>query len=330
MSSFDNALPFLESDNFFGYLGEIDDFEKNNATENYKIIGKNHFKKGFGLIIHKDVIINIPDKNINIFYRYFFWISKVLQGNFGKTTGQKDFIRKILFESTHYTIKLIFFTLIFMIISAIIIAFIISYSDNFFSDFFSKSVELFSSIPEFLVGLFLLFLFSYKLKIYQEYTTFFYLDTMKISFSYFLTSIKYYSLPVITLSLASGNLSVLIKYIVEYLNEFKKNNSTTFLKANGLKNYYLYLLLPLKQIFSIILSFFAMKIPLILGSTVLIERVFNIHGIGYLAYNYFKKQDVGFILIIFSLTYLVSILLTNFAKITNYYLVPILKKQAIA
>ena len=70
-----------------------------------------------------------------------------------------------------------------------------------------------------------------------------------------------------------------------------------------------------------------MRIPLIIGSSFIIEMIFDIPGLGNLAYRQFKHHDCGIILIVFTITYFVTIFFNLFFNSLNHFIQPFLKKQ---
>ena len=90
-----------------------------------------------------------------------------------------------------------------------------------------------------------------------------------------------------------------------------------------MKKKYINQVFVLKDITPVMFSFIAMKIPIIIGSSVIIEKIFDIEGIGNLAFRYFENVDVGMILAIFCLIYFFTIVLEFVLESINLYLQPI-------
>lgn len=334
----EEALISVRKGDYDVYLGKhnlINLIIKKNNFSDLKIVGINAFQKKYAFVLNRNSDLKIPNRKANIFYRFYFWIGKVIKGEFGKTNDSIREIKKEIYLSIPNTLFLISFTIITIILFSLILSYLITSNiSTCIKRPIEYILELMSSLPEFLVCFALLYLvYFYFLKqgiipLYNGYDDFYY-EPFKFSIGYLSKLLFYYSLPTIALSLSSGNISVLTKYLVAQIKSIKKSENILFLEANGMKKSYIRYIFILKMISPTIFTYIAMKIPLIVGSAVVVEKIFDLNGIGNMAFKYFKAHDTGIILMIFLIIYLITVIFDASVYLLNYIICPIKRKQTV-
>ncbi len=320
-----------EADAYLASVGEIEEFVKQNR--NWKITGINTYGKNYAFLVTASSKYKVSNRRMDQLSLYLRLLKNYFSGNFGYNRYRTRLIADSVSQALPYTIMIMLLSIITIIVVSLLFSYILTFSRSLFlRKFLEKALSLFSFVPEFLLGFGLLYLFHFNripflqnLKFYDDSANYFIIG--KISFD--LQLLKYFSLPVIALCLANGTVSIITKLLHDKMENIKKSNKFKFFSANGMKNFFLRYFIILKNLLPIIGDYLALRIPIIIGSSFIIERIFDIQGLGNLAYREFRMHDCGIILIIFSIIYFITIFLNIFFKSLNNYLQPILKKQSL-
>jgi len=319
------TLQELENGTITAYLSNTTELDSILiSSDAFRVTGRNVFARNTGFLVRKDSAINLSDKSNSMIYRYFGWLQEVLQGNFGKTFDNSEKVSDEITEKLPKTLILVLYSIIINTIISIVLAYFVIMFCRKGSSFVENSMELLSAIPDFLIAFLLIFIFHFKLEIFGDYTGFF----RDFNDHHLFTKTLYYFLfPALTIALSNGNTSFLFKNLLEKMQSIKSGVFFKTSQANGMKKRYLYFVFIFKEILPITFSFISQKVPLIIGSSIIVDWVFNMDGIGYLMITNFRDKDIGCIMIIFSILYLMSIFLNLITEKASRMLKPMEMKN---
>jgi len=330
----ESAIQNLESGKFEAYLTHVDSLKivNENYFGSYKIIGKNSLQKNYGFIVSTNCLFSLKNKNANSFYRFAFWIKQILRGNLGKLKNANYDIKNDVLKALPITLILTILSLFYLIVFSLFFAFFLNSKPlKYLRKFIELLLYLLSSIPEFILAFVVLIVFLYTFKFLKGHDTYFmfFQDNMKFTFSNLILMLKYFSFPALIISFSNSNLMTLISYLRKQLSELDKQQHIIFFKANGMKFMYIKYFIMMKELIVTIIAYISLKIPLIIGSSVIVDKIFDMNGLGNMVYEFFKTRDSGGILILFALIYFISIFIDFTVFIANYYLSPVKRKMAI-
>ena len=326
-SNLDSVIVKLESAKYGSYLANISFLNQliSNNPE-YKIIGKNVHSRNTGFLVRKNSNLSLKNKSNSLLLRYIFWTKNNFLGNFGTNKDNSKFINAEIREAIAKSITLVVYSIVMICLMGIFFSYLFIFINKKIVQIIENFLQIFSSIPDFIIAFFLIYIFLFRFPILDGYKEFYREFSIQISIKWFCKTIYYFFLPAIVLTLSNGNLTFLIKNLYEKIISITKSEFYKFSIANGMKRRYIYFTFIFKQILPILLEYVSQKIPLIIGASILVEKVFDIHGLGYLLIKNFAKEDVGFILIIFSILYLFSIVLNIISFGLSTLLNPKLRK----
>ena len=223
------------------------------------------------------------------YQQYWRWISKAVQGDFGKSFQYKQPVTRVIGARAANTFALALFATVLSYIIALPLG--IKAGRNPGSKF-DKGVILYNFIsyamPSFVLYLFTLLLFGYVLK---------WLPTMgsvnphiaKGTFAYFLNRIKHLIMPAGCIALLSTTGT--IQYLRNEIIDAKTQDYVKTARSKGV---------PMKKVYSHhifrnsllpIAAFFGFQITGLLGGSMIAERIFNYPGMGNLFIDAILLRD---------------------------------------
>ncbi|MDY0235358.1 MAG: ABC transporter permease [Gudongella sp.] len=231
-----------------------------------------------------------------VLVQYFYWLSRIIQGDFGTSivSGQKVLL--LIKERLPYTLMLTGGALIIQYIIAIPLGLIAAYKKDSVLD---RSIVAFTigfwSIPPFWLGILLMIIFGVWLKV--------------LPISGF-SGIKSIILPLMTMALPglAGVLRLTRSEVLEVLRE--RYVETAY--AKGMKRNSVLIKHVLRNALIPVTVMFFLNLPWTIGGSVVIETVFAWPGVGPLLWKSISSQDFpvvqGIIFIIAILTVISNIL----------------------
>ncbi len=194
-------------------------------------------------------------------YRYKKWLKTTLSNEDQYSILYPTTTVKSLISTTFpTTLKLTFFSLILSLIIAIPITIYISLNrKSLLSTIFRNVSILFLTIPSFLLGLLLIYIFCIKIHLF---------------------SITGGSLVLPTLVLTLPAVSLIIRYLLPRMKKEVKEDYITLLKSKGLTNKEIILSHVLKNSLIPVISICSIIFTSILTGTVIVENVFVLNGTG--------------------------------------------------
>ncbi len=313
------SIEKLRSGEIVAYVSYVDSLETIRTRHpGFKIVGRNVHSKGTAFLLRDDTPCSLEDKPGSIFYYYMTWLGNVITGKM----GENDTIRDDLVEQLPKTIFLVIYSIVISLLIGICLAYFIAIFLSKHSRAIENLFELFSSFPDFVIAFLILYVFFYKLGIISGYVEVFRgFEPGKLAES-IPRSVFYFFFPALTIAISNGNISYLLKILLEKINDIKNSPSFAYLELNGMKRRYLYFVFILKEIMPITFGYISQKIPLYIGAAIIVEWMFDIKGIGYTIIVKFKDFDVGVILIYLSLLYLLSIVFDVVADTISSFFYP--------
>ncbi len=265
-----------------------------------ELAGEDASEKEIALIAHQYGL----DRPLYI--QYFDWAGHAITGNLGRSLFTNEPVSEMIVERIGVTIKLALYSIALGLLLAIPLGVLASIKPNTWVDRLSLGLAVFGqAIPNFFFALLLILLFGVQLR------------WLPISGN---ASFANFIMPTITLGISvmpqfmrltrTGMLDVLDSDFIRTARA-KGLHPMRVLFKHALRN----AILPIVSLMAVVLGF-------LLGGTVIIESIFALNGVGFLAFESIMRQDfpvVQSIVFILSLSY---ILLTLFSDLINAQLDP--------
>lgn len=240
------------------------------------------------------------------YVQYFSWISNLLHGDLGTSYYRDEKVSDLLVKYFKPTLALAIYSELIAIIIGVPMGIMQAKNKGKASSVVISTITLIGlSIPGFLLGLFLMFFFSVKIKIFP-------VSGYKAITEGFGEHIKSLVLPSLALGLSQAALitrttnSAMLEVLnSEYIKTARAKgvNERTILWKHALRNAMIPIITVCGQSFAVLF-----------GGAVVIETIFNISGLGTLVYNSISNRDYSIIqgaVLVIALVYVVINLLVD-------------------
>lgn len=240
------------------------------------------------------------------YVQYFSWISDLLHGDLGTSYYRDEKVSDLLVKYFKPTLALAIYSELIAIIIGVPMGIMQAKNKGKVSSVIISTITLIGlSIPGFLLGLFLMFFFSVKIKIFP-------VSGYKAIIEGFGEHIKSLVLPSLALGLSQAALitrttnSAMLEVLnSEYIKTARAKgvNERTILWKHALRNAMIPIITVCGQSFAVLF-----------GGAVVIETIFNISGLGTLVYNSISNRDYSIIqgaVLVIALVYVVINLLVD-------------------
>lgn len=210
-----------------------------------------------------------------LYIQYFNFLKNVFSGDLGTSILQNRPVLEIISERIPITFQLGLYALIFSFLIAIPIGVIAAVNRNAALDYASMVGALIGlSLPTFLFGLVLLYIFGYKLEWLplSGYGTY-----------------KHLILPTLTVGLTDA--AITARMVRSSMLEQIRQDYIRTARSKGLREEKILYKHALKNAMIPIVTLFGMRLGLIFGGSVIIETVFSIPGIGKLIVDSVFSRD---------------------------------------
>lgn len=207
--------------------------------------------------------------------QYFTFINNILTGDLGTSILQNRPVAEIISERIRITFELGIYALIFSFVISIPIGVIAAIKRNTMADYVSMTGALIGlSLPTFLFGLLLLYIFGYKLGWLplSGYGTY-----------------QHLILPTLTVGLTDA--AITARMVRSSMLEQIRQDYIRTAKSKGIREEKILFKHALKNAMIPIITLFGMRLGLIFGGSVIIETVFSIPGIGKLMVDSIFSRD---------------------------------------
>ncbi|MDD6234564.1 MAG: ABC transporter permease [Lachnospiraceae bacterium] len=240
------------------------------------------------------------------YVQYFSWISDLLHGDLGTSYYRDEKVSDLLVKYFKPTLALAIYSELIAIIIGVPMGIMQAKNKGKASSVIISTITLIGlSIPGFLLGLFLMFFFSVKIKIFP-------VSGYKAITEGFGEHIKSLVLPSLALGLSQAALitrttnSAMLEVLnSEYIKTARAKgvNEKTILWKHALRNAMIPIITVCGQSFAVLF-----------GGAVVIETIFNISGLGTLVYYSISNRDYSIIqgaVLVIALVYVVINLLVD-------------------
>ena len=240
------------------------------------------------------------------YVQYFSWISDLLHGDLGTSYYRDEKVSDLLVKYFKPTLALAIYSELIAIIIGVPMGIMQAKNKGKASSVVISTITLIGlSIPGFLLGLFLMFFFSVKIKIFP-------VSGYKAITEGFGEHIKSLVLPSLALGLSQAALitrttnSAMLEVLnSEYIKTARAKgvNERTILWKHALRNAMIPIITVCGQSFAVLF-----------GGAVVIETIFDISGLGTLVYNSISNRDYSIIqgaVLVIALVYVVINLLVD-------------------
>lgn len=233
--------------------------------------------------------------NEPIIEQYFAFLSNVIKGDLGISYNYRLPVLEVVWEYFSFTFVFSILSICIQILFSFSIALFVSRRKNKLLSKGISNLSLFVySIPSFVLGVFLIFLFSVVLNAFPI-SGLKSLDHDNFSFiGKFLDQLRHLVLPLITLS-AAGT-AMFYKYIKEGMDEVLHQTYVLNLKASGIREKEILRKHVIPNAVSPLISVAGIELGVLLGGALITEVIFSLPGMGRLTVDSIFSRDYPLII----------------------------------
>lgn len=252
--------------------------------------------------------------------RYFEWAGNALRGDLGVSLSQKKPVHDIVWMRLRNSLLLSFGASLVGLPLAMLTGIIAGLYRDHLPDLLLSTVSLAGmSLPEFVVGTLLIFVFSIKLTLFPAVTIVD--DAAPIG-----ELLPFLLLPMVTLTI--GMVGYILRTMRTSIIEVLESDYVRMARLNGTPAYRVVLLHALPNALLPTINLSAMTIAYLIGNLVVIEAVFNYPGIGTLALIAINKRDLPLLQAIILLLAALYVLVNLLADVLTLLINPRLRALA--
>ena len=209
------------------------------------------------------------------FSQYGRWVNGALRLDFGKSIRVNTDVAEYVAPHAAVTVQLVGMSLLFSAVFGVLFGIVSAKSKGSKRDGIINTLALVgTSAPSFAVGLLLLYVFAFLLGLFPMYGS---------------GSVRHLILPAVTLSLSTG--AFIIKITRQAMLAEINSDYTVFMRARAVSPWKI-TLSQLKNASSPVLTSAGLVLASLIGSTILVESVFSIPGLGSLLASSVTFHDV--------------------------------------
>ena len=222
--------------------------------------------------------------------QYLSFVSNVFRGDMGVSYNYRLPVFEVVWEYFSFTLVFASISFIFQMSLSIWLAlWVIKKRDKWLDNFVTNTSLFVYSIPAFVLGVTLIYVFSVHLDLFPI-SGLKSLDHDGLSFfSQILDQLYHLILPLITLS--AGGVALFYKYIKESMDEIKNQTFILNLRASGLDEDIILRKHILPNAIRPLISVAGVELGIILGGTLITEVIFSLPGMGRLAIDSILSRD---------------------------------------
>jgi len=238
--------------------------------------------------------------------QYVEWVGKALRGNFGNSYYFRMPVSQILADRLPITLKLGTSAVIFAMVLSVPLGVVAAMRPNSWIDRVALSLSIMGqALPSFWFALMLIVLLSVKFPLLPPWGS----ETW-VHFVMPTIVLGYFAMPAIMRLTRAGMMQVMAS---DYIRTAR---------AKGLLPAKVLIKHALRNAIIPVVSVAAVQFGFMLGGSIVVETIFALHGIGYLAWESINRSDlptVQAVILVFSIIYVV---LTLLADLINAWLDP--------
>ena len=215
--------------------------------------------------------------------QYFIWIGNIFHGDFGMSVVNNETVGSLIISHIRPTISLAIYALVIAAVIAIPLGMIASRKKGSAIDHVVSVISLAGiSLPSFLLGLFLILLFSVKFRIFP-------VSGYKEISEGFLEHIRSLTLPAIALGFM--NAALMMRMTRASMLEVLGSDYIKMAKAKGVKEFSLLAKHAFKNTLVTLITIFGQSIVQALSGAAVVESLFAVPGLGQLMVNSIGRRD---------------------------------------
>jgi peptide/nickel transport system permease protein len=260
--------------------------------------------------LRQDLGLNDP-----LVVQYVRWLGQILTGNLGYSfSGQS--IASIVATRLPYTLELSGYALLFSTVIGVGIGIISAIRQNGIVDYIGRVFAVLGqAVPQFLVGIILIQIFSIKLGWFPA--------TNRVSpdaTNAFVDAFVHLFLPVLTLTI--GMVAVLMRYARNTMLDVLNSDYIKTARSKGIPEWKVYLKHGFRNAMKPVLIILVFRIPGLVGGSVVIESVFSYPGIGLTMTNSIVSNDYPTVMVITLIIAAVMLVCSFMVDVLNALLDP--------
>ena len=260
--------------------------------------------------------------NDPIYIQFFNFVGNTTKGNFGISYQLKRPVSVLISERMPATLELVFVSALLAIISGVILGVYTGiHRDSFLSNFILVISLAGVSLPTFIIGIMLIYLFSVILGVLPSFGRG---EVIEIGFwtTGFLTSsgLKALILPSITLSLFQ--MTYVIRLVRAEMMEILQTDYIKFAKARGIKKNIINYKHALKNGLIPVITITGINIGTLIAFSIITETVFQWPGMGSLFINAVYFVDIPIMSAFMIMVAFIFVMINFIVDITYYFIDP--------
>ncbi len=231
----------------------------------------------------KELGLNRP-----FFVQYFSWFTKLIRGDLGTTFYSRQSVWSYMKTGIPASVQLVVMAMLIALLLSVPLGIIAAYRQGTRTD---RSIGVFSfgllSLPGFVVGILLIFVFALKLRWFPAGQTVPFFDNP-------LKSIKSFFLPSLTLAL--GLTATFQRTLRTDMVTSLQEDFVTLAKSKGLSDRYILLRHALRPSSFTLLTLGGITIGGLIGNAFIVEQLFSIDGLGRKVIQSLFQRDIPVVL----------------------------------
>ena len=251
-------------------------------------------------LVSPDVIAANPDNiealreslglNDPLLVQYGRWLGNLLRGDLGYSLDGTPIIQ-IIQTRLPYTLELSVYAMLFSAVIGIGIGIISAIRQNGIIDYIGRILAVLGqAVPQFLVGILLIWIFAIKLGIFPAANR-----VSPDATNAFVDAFMHMFLPVVTLTI--GMVAVLMRYARNTMLDVLNSDYIKTARSKGIPEWKVYMKHGFRNAMKPVLVILMFRIPTLIGGSVVIETVFSYPGIGITMTNAITSGDYPVVLV---------------------------------
>ena len=229
--------------------------------------------------------------NDPLIVQYFTWLGNLLHGDFGYSITDGTSIASTRAVRMPYTLELAGYSLVLSAIIGIGIGIISAIRQNGIIDYIGRVLAVLGqAVPQFLVGIILIQIFSIKLGIFPAANR-----VSPDATNAFVDAFMHLFLPVTTLTI--GMVAVLMRYARNTMLDVLNSDYIKTARSKGIPEWKVYLKHGFRNAMKPVLVILMFRIPTLIGGSVVVESVFSYPGIGMTMTNAIVANDYNVVMV---------------------------------
>jgi peptide/nickel transport system permease protein len=231
--------------------------------------------------------------------QYLTWLGNAVTGDFGVSPNFNTKVTELIANRLPVSLYLMAYALLLSMLVAIPMGVYCAYRANSMSDRVLSTVAFgFLSVPNYILGVLLVFLFALRLSWFPALSQYVAPWTSPVE------HLKNFFLPVLTLAI--GQIAVFMRLLRSDMIMTLQNDFITMARAKGMPTRDILLRHALRPSMFSLITAAAVNVGALIGGTIVVETIFGIPGMGSLTVEAIYRKDflvVQACVVIFSITF---------------------------